>query len=306
MSYKTNLEQLSISPTGKVASATAADSATTATSATSATSATTAQTLSDTKNYAPVLNVLAVNATSFTDSTSYGYNENNFLNTLQSKREFAISSRAKIASVDTNVLLVMNTLSYCDEGLETQQYSAHITCPGRELVLGASWNGSPESGLNIQQVCSGLYNYATHYIYFTVNGLPRVFINAASPYAYKQGGGVWGSISDSRLKQNIRELGPALDKITALHPVHFEFKNTGDDANPVGTRTGFIAQEFEQVLPGHTFEMDPMCDADKALLGEGVKAKGIEADLVPYLVKAIQELKAELDTVKAELATLKG
>jgi hypothetical protein len=49
-----------------------------------------------------------------------------------------------------------------------------------------------------------------------------------------------------------------------------------------------------------------MSEADKALLGEGVKAKGIEADLVPYLVKAIQELKAELDTVKAELATLKG
>jgi hypothetical protein len=28
--------------------------------------------------------------------------------------------------------------------------------------------------------------------------------------------------------------------------------------------------------------------------------------LVPILVKAVQELKAELDTVKAELAALKG
>lgn len=44
MSYKANLEQLSISPTGKVASAVQADSATTATTATTATSATTAVT----------------------------------------------------------------------------------------------------------------------------------------------------------------------------------------------------------------------------------------------------------------------
>jgi hypothetical protein len=40
--------------------------------------------------------------------------------------------------------------------------------------------------------------------------------------------------------------------------------------------------------------------------GENKKIKTIDANLVPYLVKAIQELKAELDTVKAELAVLKG
>jgi hypothetical protein len=34
--------------------------------------------------------------------------------------------------------------------------------------------------------------------------------------------------------------------------------------------------------------------------------KSVRQDLIPVLVKAIQELKAELDTVKAELATLKG
>lgn len=141
---------------------------------------------------------------------------------------------------------------------------------------------------------------------FAPQAAHRVQITNTAPYAYKTSGGVWGTISDSRLKQNVREIGSALDKISALHPVHFDFINQDETANPTGTRTGFIAQEFEQVLPGHTFEMEPLSAADKDLLGEGVKAKGIEADLVPYLVKAIQELKAELDTVKAELATLKG
>jgi hypothetical protein len=150
--------------------------------------------------------------------------------------------------------------------------------------------------------------YGTSSINFNVGPLAttRVQFSNTAPYAYKSAGGVWGTLSDSRLKQSITEINGALDKILTLHPVHYEFINQGENANPSGTRTGFIAQEFEQVLPGHTFEMEPMTEADKALLGEGVKAKGIEADLVPYLVKAIQELKAELDTVKAELATLKG
>jgi hypothetical protein len=34
--------------------------------------------------------------------------------------------------------------------------------------------------------------------------------------------------------------------------------------------------------------------------------KAVNADLIPVLVKAIQELKADLDATKAELAALKG
>jgi hypothetical protein len=34
--------------------------------------------------------------------------------------------------------------------------------------------------------------------------------------------------------------------------------------------------------------------------------KSVRADLIPVLVKAIQELKADLDATKAELAALKG
>ena len=139
------------------------------------------------------------------------------------------------------------------------------------------------------------------------SGSNIVFFGTA-PYASKTGGGTWGTLSDERLKQNIRPISSALEKLTALNPCHFEFKNVGEDANPAGTRTGFIAQEFEQVLPGHTFEMPPMCDADKQLLGEGVKAKGIEADLVPYLVKATQELNTKLEQenllLKQQLAAL--
>ena len=145
-------------------------------------------------------------------------------------------------------------------------------------------------------------------IAFNISSVQRVQFNGTAPYAYKTAGGAWGTLSDERLKQNIRPISDAIGKINALNPCHFEFKNSGESSNPTGTRTGFIAQEFEQVLPGHTFELEPMCDQDKAILGEGVKAKGIEADLVPYLVKATQELNTKLEQenllLKQQLAAL--
>jgi hypothetical protein len=138
------------------------------------------------------------------------------------------------------------------------------------------------------------------------SGNQRVTVNNTSPYAYKTAGGAWGTISDDRLKKNSRPINDAIGKLNSLNPCHFEFKNAGENANPEGTRTGFIAQEFEQVLPGHTFEIDPAFDADKAILGEGVKAKGLEADLVPYLVKAIQEMSAKIASLETQLAALQS
>jgi hypothetical protein len=117
-------------------------------------------------------------------------------------------------------------------------------------------------------------------------------------YAFKLGGTTWGSLSDARLKKNVREITDATGKLNALNPTHFEFINAGPKGHPEGTRTGFIAQEFEQVFPGHVIEGSPFSDEDQELLGEGVKAKLLEADLVPYLVKAIQELSARIEQLE--------
>lgn len=192
--------------------------------------------------------------------------------------------------------------------LEAYDFPADIQHAQLILDPFISFNGSAYSSVlstaglwNIVPTNQGIYfSFGT----FVTTASTRVQFTNTAPYAYKTSGGVWGTISDSRLKQNVREIGSALDKISALHPVHFDFINQDETANPTGTRTGFIAQEFEQVLPGHTFEMEPLSAADKNLLGEGVKAKGIEADLIPYLVKAIQELSAKVTSLEAQVATL--
>jgi hypothetical protein len=106
------------------------------------------------------------------------------------------------------------------------------------------------------------------------------------------------SISDARTKENVRDADDGLQTVLGLRPVRFDFKE--GFGNSRKNQLGFIAQEVEAVFPD---AVDAAGEKDEQ--GEPYKSVGPGA-MIPVLVKAIQELKAELDTVKAELATLKG
>jgi hypothetical protein len=106
------------------------------------------------------------------------------------------------------------------------------------------------------------------------------------------------AISDQRLKENIQDLDVGLDAVMALKPRKYDWK-AGKGKDIKGDR-GWIAQEFEQVFPDMVDEWrDPSPEGEEPY-------KSVRADLIPVLVKAIQELKADLDATKAELAALKG
>jgi hypothetical protein len=304
MSYKSNQEKLSVDPSGKVMEAASADSADVAINATSSDSSK-AINASSTASFS--LGRTGSLSTVTNDDISTGEDPGVGAPYVRSARKITLSSSSITPVSGGNTSLIMGVSSVADVDDTGTVETAYMSSPNKPLYIGARLDyASPTSGLSYFDQANNLVINSTTQNSFLISGIQRAYIAGSPPYAFKLGGTTWANISDSRLKQNVRELGSALDKINELHPVHFEFINSGEDANPSGTRTGFIAQEFEQVLPGHTFEMEPIAEADKKLLGEGVKAKGIEADLVPYLVKAIQELKAELDTVKAELANLKG
>ena len=99
------------------------------------------------------------------------------------------------------------------------------------------------------------------------------------------------AISDQRLKENIRDLDDGLASVMALKPRKFDWKK-GKGANIKDAR-GFIAQEFETVFPDMIDEWrDPAPEGEEPY-------KAINANLIPTLVKAIQELKAEFDAYKA-------
>lgn len=138
-----------------------------------------------------------------------------------------------------------------------------------------------------------MYGYYGAALGHTSAGFARRVIWTDTTNAYNYNNSTtWQTTSDIRIKENIRPINEALNKICALNPSHFEFKNK------LGiTKTGFIAQEFEQVFPGHVTELEHLGEYAE-YFKEGEKIKSIDADLIPYLVAAIKELLAKVTALE--------
>ena len=116
----------------------------------------------------------------------------------------------------------------------------------------------------------------------TGKGSNTAFIGGTSG-AYNGANSVnWSITSDIRIKKNVVSLESGLSVIFALRPVEFDYIE--NDKHDIG----FIAQEYQTVLPAQISEGE-----------DGMLS--LNQNLVPYLVKAIQELKAEVDSLKQQL-----
>lgn len=133
-------------------------------------------------------------------------------------------------------------------------------------------------------------------LYSTSNSTFRFYVNYAGTISSTNG--TINVISDQRLKENIRDLDDGLDKIMSLKPRKFDWKEgKGSDTKNV---RGFIAQEFETVFPDliGTWK-DPAPEGEEPY-------KSVNADLIPTLVKAIQEQQAIISDLKARIETLEN
>jgi hypothetical protein len=123
-----------------------------------------------------------------------------------------------------------------------------------------------------------------------------------SGVGYQPGGGSWTATSDSRLKDNVTNLTGALSKITSLRPVQYTWKYAATGEPTVG----FIAQEVAQVLPNAVKTTTPT-QAQKALIPDNkLLSVGFQNDMTAYLVAAIQELNATINTQAAQIAALQA
>ena len=102
---------------------------------------------------------------------------------------------------------------------------------------------------------------------------------------------VYNTASDQRLKSNIADASPVLDKLMDVKVRQFDWTdgNLHQDA-------GFIAQELAPILSGIVTEGKTQEDWWQLDY----------ARLTPYLVKAIQELKVKNDSLEARLQALEA
>ena len=109
----------------------------------------------------------------------------------------------------------------------------------------------------------------------------------------------WTATSDCRDKTCFKPLDHGLDFVRALKPTEYQFKKGGRDSVETDgkRRYGFLAQD---ILP---LEGDApvIISADNP-----EKLQYTESHLIPILVKAVQELTAEVDRLRAEMEELKN
>ena len=151
--------------------------------------------------------------------------------------------------------------------------------------------------------------------------------NADNAYTCGKSGNRWSAIwaangtiqtSDLNAKTEITPSALGLDFINALKPVSYKFKvggnlvepNEVDPTNPTITPVagkrlhfGLIAQDVKDATPAG-IDFGGWIQVD---IADPNSEQGLRYDeFIAPLIKAIQELKADLDTAKARIAALEG
>jgi hypothetical protein len=109
--------------------------------------------------------------------------------------------------------------------------------------------------------------------------------------------------SDYRLKENIAPMTGALATVAQLRPVTYTWKADGFSGQ------GFIAHELAEVVPDCVTGEKDAVDKDGNPQYQGIDTSFLVATLTAAIKEQqtiINDIKAELDNVKTELATLKG
>ena len=108
----------------------------------------------------------------------------------------------------------------------------------------------------------------------------------------------YGAISDVKLKENIVDATPKLEKLNQVRVVNYNF--IGDQQKQLGV----VAQELEQIFPGMIDE-SPDKDVDGNDLGTVTKSVKYSV-FVPMLIKALQEQQAIIQSLTARITALEG
>jgi hypothetical protein len=116
--------------------------------------------------------------------------------------------------------------------------------------------------------------------------------------------------SDGRYKENVLPISSGLDIIDSLNPVSFDWKEHSVHNFVEGKTVGFIAQEVKESLKDYewvnniikTNTTEAVLDEEGNEITPAEEFLGIaESNIIPLLVAAVKELRAEVNTLKAQI-----
>ena len=162
------------------------------------------------------------------------------------------------------------------------------------------YNASGTSGrIDLGKTFSGnVFGLATYHNGSNVGGI--TYNNTSTAY---------NTSSDYRLKEDWVAVADASTRVNALKPVNFAWKVDGSRVD------GFLAHELAEVVPEavtgtkDATEIIDIKDEDGNVTGQEERPvyQGIDqSKLVPLLTAALQEALTRIETLEADVATLKG
>jgi hypothetical protein len=111
----------------------------------------------------------------------------------------------------------------------------------------------------------------------------------------------WSFVSDVRDKRNVTALPVGLEFVNDLQPRQFEWDIRDSEVDQGKAASGFIAQEVDAAVESHSAEYLGLVDKNNP-----EQFTLTQTNLIPVMVKAIQELSAQNKALEARIAQLEA
>lgn len=246
-----------------------------------------------------------------------------------SKFKFATNASAA-GSLTSTTLITVQPTGEVGIGTETPGQRLHISGAGSVIGKFTSTTGTGVVGIEFQRSGFANTDWALYAIgaNLTLGNSGDDLASVVNRYQFQEGaflpmsttgtqnlggtGNRWNTLfatngtintSDIRDKTNIQSIGYGLAEVMSLRPVRFTWKERPEE----GEKLGLIAQELQEILPEVVRDWDWKEDE----LGQRTKVEAerlgvFYSDLIPVLIKAIQEQQESIEQLKARVEELEG
>jgi len=208
-----------------------------------------------------------------------------FLGNATTSSRFKSTSQSSATATNANLLYTGIHMNYYSSGTVSNTASGGY---GTIISFGGSGGGVAGS-LQLQAVLThNSSTAATNSLYYRI-GNNLGYSNDWRAFTYS-------SVSDYRLKENIKPMSSVIDRIKLMNAVSFNFINEPDKEVE-----GFIAHEVQEIIPEAVLNEKDKVGSNGTPMYQSIDYSKI----TPFLIKAIQEQQAQIELLKQEVELLK-
>jgi hypothetical protein len=242
-----------------------------------------------------------ISAFEFTSANGLNIGAGGSLSTIT----FGISGIGEVSRFDTSGNLLVGTTS-----ASARFFS--VTSSDQTVIRGSNTSGAFSNNLVLAEADRNTTNGTFNAFGYFNNGAGAYRFRVLDSGNVQNTNNSYGAISDAKLKENVVDATPKLEKLNQVRIVNYNM--IGEEQKQLGV----IAQELEQIFPGMVEESP---DRDKEGNDLGTTTKSVKYSVfVPMLIKAMQEQQdlitsqtaalqeavAEINSLKARVEALEG